>query len=264
MSDSIYNDGTYAQRNPTWHAEHGGWKVAHLFSLLDEGVIAGAVRRDQNLVVEVGCGYGGVLAGFCARLRECGVRCSGIGYDISRAAILEAHKRHPDLEFRHGDSSADPRCFDLGLFVDLVEHLDDPLSFLRDNRARFRLLLLHIPLDENLYNRWQYGSQFQQRLVDNCGHIHSYTKASAIRMLRRAGMRIVRWKYTLWGLELYRELATRRSAPLVRLLRSAGNHLWPDASVRIMGGASLAVLCVPQPAIQGRDHCEVTKKGREP
>lgn len=238
---TMYANGTYLARNPDWHSEDSEWKAAHLWSVLDSQTRAEMKRRVVR-VVEVGCGYGGVLAGFCARQRAHGVTCIATGYDISPHAVSEAARQHPDIQFLCQDFLKTAENYYVGLLVDLLEHLDDPALFLRCSRRRFRLLLVHLPLDENWYGKALYPGRYYEYLREDRGHIHYFTKAMAFRLLASAGLRLARWKYTPWGLERY-ESGGGRSAPVVRMLRSVGMSVCPDLTVRVLGGASLACLC---------------------
>lgn len=244
MALDIYNDGTYAARHPDWHAEDSDWKAGHLFSLLSPPCLAAMVGH-RVTVVEVGCGYGGVVAAFCKRLESQGIPCDGAGYDISEDAVAGAAKRHPEIRFAPGEWRAGVDPCDIGLMVDVLEHAAEPIRLLEQAKAGFRHTLFHIPLDENCWGKVLRPGRYYQYLREDRGHIHCFTRASAFRLLEAAGLVIERWKYTHWGIELYKP-GGGRSVPIVRLCRAAGRHFWPDLSVRLFGGASLAVLARPR------------------
>lgn len=245
MTDSIYNNGTYAAGNPGWHSQDSDWKASHLYSLFRASILEILGQREMS-IVEVGCGYGGVISAFTRLLGADGVRCRAMGCDIAAHAVEEASKRHPEVQFVIGDLSSMPERCDLGLIVDLLEHLEDPVAFLTNARTRFTWTVFHIPLDEHWYGKAYRPGHYYQYLKEDRGHIHYFTKASAFQLLHDTGFRVVRWKYTPWGLELYRPGGSR-SAPVVRLLRASGMRLCPDLCVRVLGGASLACLCVTGP-----------------
>ncbi len=74
-------------------------------------------------VLEIGCGTGQLLAG----LRP----ARGVGIDISGKMIEEARRRHPDLEFLHGDVemagvlASITGTFDVVVLSDTIGYLDD-------------------------------------------------------------------------------------------------------------------------------------------
>jgi len=241
MMQDIYSDGTYAARNPSWHSEDSPWKAAHLFSLLDSAALD-EMRRHGLTVAEIGCGYGGVLGNLCKLLEDQGIPCQATGYDIAPAALVELARRHPSIRPVQATLPAEGEFFDLGLMVDILEHLDDPATTLARAHQHFQWVLLHIPLDENWLGRAKRPGHYYQYLREDRGHIHYYTKTSALALLHGAGLKVMRWKFTPWGTELYRP-GGGRSDPVVRVLRAAGMCTWPALAVRVLGGASLACLC---------------------
>src|SRR3954464_14726372 len=52
---SIYADGTYLERNPTWHAEDAGWKAQQILAMLARHGLA------PRSIGEIGCGSGELL-----------------------------------------------------------------------------------------------------------------------------------------------------------------------------------------------------------
>ncbi|MCX7592017.1 MAG: bifunctional class I SAM-dependent methyltransferase/glycosyltransferase family 2 protein [Kiritimatiellae bacterium] len=80
-------------------------------------------------VLDLGCGNGDLLA----ELRP--VR--GVGVDISRRMIEMARRRHPELEFVHGDAETVKLdgCFDTVLAVNLIGQLEDVYACLKNARS---------------------------------------------------------------------------------------------------------------------------------
>lgn len=241
MEPDIYNDGRYLQANPTWHSEDSQWKAQHLFSLLRRD-IPQAWRGREITIAEVGCGFGGVLAGLTSLLQDAGVKCRARGYDIAKDAIAEASRRHDRIDFVHGSIEQDAQCYDLILVVDVLEHLEQPAHLLQTVLSRSQWVAVHLPLDRNVFARLYHGSGYFEHLRATCGHLHYFTRRDAVRMMAAVGGDVVRWKYTPWGIELDREGAGR-IIPFVRRLRVLGMQFCPAMTVRLLGGASLACLC---------------------
>lgn len=241
MPADIYNDGSYASKNPEWHSRESHWKARHLLSLLKDDLCEGHI--DPETIAEIGCGYGGVLVSLRDQLAAIGLFLQATGFDISRQAIAEACRRHANVEFVCLNALDDERKFGLGLLVDVLEHMSDPFEFLKRIRGRFSYLLVHLPLDRNWLGEHMRPGTYYDYLKNDRGHLHYFDKNSGLELLTRAGFEVLRWKYTFWGKELYQPTpAAGRSAGIIRVLRGIGMTLAPNVSVRLLGGASLAVL----------------------
>lgn len=229
-SASQYTDGAYLQNNPTWHVEDSPWKAENIFHLISRH------RLELETVCEIGCGAGDVLAQLQARLP--GDSCFW-GYDISPQAHELAQSRANDrLQFRQADLLAEPETvFDLMLVVDLIEHLDDYIGFLRKLKPRGRHTIFHIPLDLSAYSVWRSYPILDLRA--SVGHIHYFTKDTALAALADTGYEVLDWFYP-------RPRTRLRGKPLrqqaLALMREALVRANADLAVRLLGGRSLMVL----------------------
>jgi hypothetical protein len=229
MTVARYTDGNYLEANPTWHEEDSPWKAEQ---------IAGIVRDNQlapTSVCEVGCGAGEILAS----LRNMLPGARFVGYDIASQAIARcAPKSSSDLSFVAGDFlKAKTETFDLLLLIDVFEHVDDYLGFLRALRSRARRFVFHIPLDLHVSSLVRVHPLAEARA--KIGHLHYFTRETALATLVEAGYRIVDERYTPGGLELHRPALRARVA---RLPRRLVYWLNPHAAARWLGGFSLLVL----------------------
>jgi SAM-dependent methyltransferase len=226
---SIYADGTYLRNNPEWHSADSPWKARHIKAMLDRNALA------PETVCEVGCGAGEVLLNLGSLLPD---HTRFFGYDISPDAYrLCARKAGPRFQFRHADLLEQPAHFDLVMAVDVFEHVEDYLGFLRKLRGKGRHKLFHIPLDlsalavarrDPLIHMWR-----------QVGHIHQFTRDTALAALEHTGYRIIDHTYTSGRTELAsRGWKTR----LLKWPRKALHAVSPDAAARILGGYSLLVL----------------------
>jgi 2-polyprenyl-3-methyl-5-hydroxy-6-metoxy-1,4-benzoquinol methylase len=140
MSSDLYTGKGYAEANPGWHDEDGSAKAAKIAEIV----------RANNItcqkIVDVGCGTGGVLN---ALLQHDIFRDStAVGYDIAPYAINLAKQRERDnLSFRCGDFLHANESCDFLLCIDVFEHIDDYMGFLRKLRGRSKYTVFHIPLD---------------------------------------------------------------------------------------------------------------------
>ena len=225
----IYTDGTYMQRNQSWHQEDSPWKAQQIARIIsDNGV-------NFNEVCEIGCGAGNILK--C--LYDSHVIVSGDGYDVSSQAIdLCKSKEHVSLKFFCGDFLEDfSSTYDLAIVADVFEHVEDYLGFLRKLRPRAAHKVFHIPLDLSVQTVLR-GTPLK-RVREIVGHLHYFTCETALESLRHVGYEIIDWRYTSSGLDLPNRSFMQRLAQWPRWLCY---KISPEWTVRVLGGYSLLVL----------------------
>lgn len=230
QAEQQYIDGAYLERNPTWHVEDSPWKASHIFRMVARNDL------EPTTICEVGCGAGEVLSQLQGRMPD---RCRFWGYDISPQAYELASRRANDrMVFRQADLIAEPEAtFDLMLVIDLIEHLDDYYGFLRKLKPHGGHFLFHIPLDLSAYSVWRSYPLLDLRA--SVGHIHYFTKDTALAALRETGYQVVDWFYPDRQ-PVFRGQAPRQKA--LTLLRQLMLRINPDLAVRLLGGRSLLVL----------------------
>lgn len=228
---SLYVDGRYEDANPGWHDEDAGWKAEEIAHFLhDEGV------RPKS-VCDLGCGAAGVLAGLAGGMP--GVRL--VGYDISPQAVELAQRFHPAVEVRLGEPGDSlSENFDLTLLIDVFEHVEDYLGFLRRIAPLGRRLLCHIPLDMTALMVARAKPILKVRA--QVGHLHYFSKDTAIATLRDAGYQVEAFRYTAGTIRSPNRTVRMKIAKWPRKLAFS---MAPDLTVRILGGYSLLVLCTP-------------------
>jgi 2-polyprenyl-3-methyl-5-hydroxy-6-metoxy-1,4-benzoquinol methylase len=139
---SIYSDGEYEQKNPSWHAEDSPWKAEHILRAL------AFLPQPPRALCEVGCGAGEILRQLGTALDSEAVDL--VGYDISPQAIALAQARAGRrLRFVLGDPNTDALHFDVLLAIDVIEHVEDYFSFLRSIRNKADHFIFHIPIEIN-------------------------------------------------------------------------------------------------------------------
>ncbi len=228
--ESIYVDGTYLAASGDWHEEDSPWKARQIEKML--------VRHglQPRTICEVGCGAGEILNQLADRF---GPDRKLVGYDISPQAISLARSRtRPGLQFFQGDflTAASP-TFDLLMAIDVFEHVEDYIGFLRKLRGRGVYKLFHVPLDMNA--QMVFRGEPIRRARELVGHLHYFSRDTALATLRDAGYQVVDSFYTASQLELpNRSLKAR----LARLPRRVAFAIHPDLAARALGGFSLMVL----------------------
>lgn len=233
MTDTPYQDATYRRHNPHWHAEDSPHKARWIKSLLDDH------RIKPGTVCEVGCGAGEILAQL-QKTSDPGTMF--IGYDIAPdASAINQAKQNEGLRFTGEDFlKCTTEMFDLLLLIDVFEHVEDYIGFLRKLRSRARQFVFHIPLDLHVSSLVRVRPLLNVR--ESVGHLHYFTRETALATLADAGFKIIDERFTAGALELPQSgLATR----LMRLPRRLAFKIAPAFTARWLGGFSLLVLAEP-------------------
>lgn len=226
----LYTSGRYLEENPSWHAEHSGWKARHILKAMARHNLR------PRTICEVGCGAGEILRELQAALPE---DTEFFGYEISPQAFALCQTRaNPRLHFFLEDITQKAEvCFDLILLIDLLEHLEDPYSFLRSLKPKSRYKILHFPLDLSVQAVLRVKPLL--RLRKSVGHIQYFNKELALLLLRETGYELMDYFYTPTMIDLIGKSWTSR---LGRLPRKLLFRLHPDLAARLLGGFSLLVL----------------------
>jgi SAM-dependent methyltransferase len=233
---TIYQTGEYLEHNRSWHTEDSAWKAQQ---------IAGAIERynvAHRRVCDVGCGAGEVMV----RLAERYPGSEFIGYDLSPQAYELAQKQErPNCRFVLG-SALDETGFDLALAIDVFEHVEDCFDFLRRMKRIATWKIFHIPLDMSVLAVAVNNQMWSRREV---GHVHYFSKETALATLTDCGYEIVghqftnsqglNWQNLRVGGRTGRKLAKILLLGLPRLLLTSVS---PSLSARFLGGLSLLVV----------------------
>jgi SAM-dependent methyltransferase len=227
---TIYENGTYLSHNPTWHEEDSLWKAKQIGKLLRKNNINPAT------VCEVGCGVGEVLN---CLANEYGAEVVFTGYEVSpQAFAISKQKEKPNLHFFLKDLFDEKDAsFDVVMAIDVLEHVEDYFGFLRNFRARGTYKVFHIPLDLSVQTVLRGSPILMGRA--SVGHIHYFTKETALATLKDTGYEVIDYFYTKNALELQNR---GWKANLLKLPRRVLFSIHPDLTVRILGGFSLLVL----------------------
>lgn len=228
MHASIYSNGRYLRSNPHWHAEDAPIKAGWIDAILQRNAVV--PRR----IVDEGCGSGDILVQLAklypaARLE---------GYDISpQAHLIAAPKTGDRLAFHLGRyAPAKGEEADLLMAIDVIEHVEDYLGFVREAKRKAVLKLFHIPLDLSVQGLLRGAPLMTARR--EVGHLHYFCRDTALATLRECGHQIIDWNYTHPAETMAGSFRTKMFNGPRRLMR----WIHADLGVRVMGGASLMVL----------------------
>jgi SAM-dependent methyltransferase len=219
-------NGEYFRKNPTWHVEFSPWKAANIHRLLER---KGLYPRT---VCEVGCGAGEVLRQLQLMTNS---DCRFWGYDVAPAAIEMAKSRENDrLRFQLADFPAiDTPQWDLLLILEVVDHVEDYMGFLRSLRNRAEWKIFSFSLDITVQGSLRRNGLLRRRQAHS--HLHHFNKETVLDTLRHTGYKVVDCGYQSVP-------PAAALAKLVKPIRSLGFTACPDLAVRMFGGYSLMVL----------------------
>ncbi|MGA7193436.1 MAG: class I SAM-dependent methyltransferase [Anaerolineales bacterium] len=189
MTANQYTDGTYLEKVKDWHISDSPWKASKVFQMIEKNHLV------FKSLYDIGCGAGQILAELQTKLDK-DVRLAG--FDISPQAIEIAKlKENAGLKFFNDDFlTAEIASPDVLLLLDVFEHIPDYLGFLDSLRKKANWIVFHIPLDMcaravlsksfyMLYMRKQYG------------HLHYFSKETALATLSDLGYEIIDYFYTV-------------------------------------------------------------------
>jgi SAM-dependent methyltransferase len=225
---NIYTDGAYLDKNPLWHVDESPFKAKYILRMLQKH------RLQPKSICDVGCGAGEVL-----KLLQQGTSdtCVLWGYDISPQALKMSESRaNEKLRFKQANLSEEDAFFDILLVLDVFEHVPDYYGFLGGIRSKGDLKIFHIPLDLSVQAVLRKGGLLKRRSL--YGHIHYFTKETALETLRDAGYELLDHFYTPRCIDLARETIQKMAV----LPRKACFAINEDFTVRVLGGYSLLVL----------------------
>lgn len=226
---TIYLDGHYLARNRTYHVEDSAWKAHQIQEMIRRNHI------EPQTVCEVGCGAGEVLRQLQMAL-PASVQLDG--YDVSPDAIQLCQQRANDrLRFHCADFLTEETPFyELLLCIDVVEHVEDYIGFVRQLRPRAAWKIFHFPLDMAAHMIIRRKPLLMVR--QDVGHLHYFIKDTAPATLEYTGYTVVDWHYTPNRLER----ASSWKSKLLKWPRKVLSSLDPDLVARTLGGYSLLVL----------------------
>jgi len=229
-TETIYEDGTYLDNNQTWHEEDSPWKAKQIEKILRKNNVV------PSTLCEVGCGAGGILNCLADAY---GADAIVSGYEISPQAFEICKKKEKqNLHFFLKDLLEETDAsFDVVMAIDVFEHVDDYLGFLRKFQAKGEYKVFHIPLDLSVQTVFRSSPILKDRT--SVGHLHYFTKETALATLKDTGYEVVDYFYTNGSLELP---SHGWKANLMKLPRKLCFSIHQDLTARILGGFSLLVV----------------------
>jgi SAM-dependent methyltransferase len=142
-------------------------------------------------ILELGCGTGAVI-------EECQRRKLGTEYvavDYSHSALSYLRGRCPTIRIIHADIT-DPEFslqerFHLLVLSHVIEHLEEPATFLRSMQRAFQFdyAVIEVPLEDLPLSRLK--SRFRDRKNHKAGHVQFFTQRTFEQLVKDSGLNIV-------------------------------------------------------------------------
>lgn len=224
---AAYTDGRYLEKNASWHVEDSAWKADHILKVLSKYNIA------PKTACEVGCGAGEIIKQLSLKMPMTEFQ----GYELSPQAYEMCRTRETDrVRYHNASIFNDNQTFDILLCIDVFEHVEDYIGFVRALKTKASYAIFHIPLDINVLSILRGGMMTARNTT---GHLHYFTPDTAIATLTDSGYRIIDSRLTAYFDELP---STTLKSKIAKLPRKLLYSISPALMVRLMGGCSLMVL----------------------
>lgn len=227
MQPTIYDDGSYLSANASWHEEDAPYKARLVADVLKRHNVSFAT------CAEVGCGSGAIIDELASQFPS----AAFTGYDIAKdAERFWSHRKAPNTRYVRDDILKTVETFDLLLCLDVFEHVDDYIGFLRELRSKASKFLFKIPLDMCAVKLVTNGIRAARQ---NSGHLHYFNQYTAIETLRYAGYAIEHSELDASFLSVPPRNIRQAVVLAPRLLMSLASH---KIGAALMGGYTLIVM----------------------
>lgn len=223
----IYNNQTYLHNHPTWHEEDAPWKAAKVFEALTK------YNLKPSTVAEIGCGTGEIVRVLSEKMPEVAFS----GFDISEDVFAMAkNKESAKLHFECLDLLTTEKKFDVLLVIDVFEHVENYIEFIRQCQNHAKYVLFHIPLDMSVQKLLRPQTILHNRY--HTGHLHYFSKETAIATVKDTGFEIIGTDFTRWGLETKQPSLLKNVGKIPLYLLDLVST---DLAARVLGGNSLLI-----------------------
>lgn len=232
-----YLSGDYIKKNHSYHTEDSKFKWKNFSNILKKSNIN---LNEINYISDIGCGSGQILI-MANNSNLFNKQCVFDGYDINPDAIKEAKKNSSKLSFFNEDFvNLKEAKRDLIIAADVFEHVQDTYDFLTKLKDKGNFFLFNIPLEISLFSMIRKKNIFKDSF-NNVGHLHFYTKRTALLTLENLGFKILDYNLVNNRFEEFKKTKKIRSL-LINIPQYFVEKVNQNLACSIFGGYSLVVL----------------------
>lgn len=138
--------------------------------------------------------------------------------------------------FLHDIDQIKDNSYDIMLIIDVFEHVVNYFEFLEKVKKKGKYKVFHIPLDINILGL------IRNKLMasrEGSGHLHYFTKDTALATLSDTGYEIIDWFYTNGSTELPKRIILSKIKQVVNIIISKFNK---DLSSVIFGNSIIVLV----------------------
>jgi len=154
------------------------------FSKLEKKLLAAEQRAEPPSILDIGCATGALIAS----LRDKGWRVTGV--EISPSAIYAKNERKLDVRNTPLEENHFPgNSFDVILASHLIEHLNEPKSFLEETYRILKndgAIFITTP-DISGFQSRLFGSRWRSAIFD---HLYLFSRRTLSKMLKTVGFKV--------------------------------------------------------------------------
>jgi len=232
-----YLSGDYIKKNHSYHIEDSQFKWKNFLRILQ---LSHFNFRNINSIIDIGCGSGQILIE-ANKSNFFNSESVLKGYDINPDAIDLAKKNSVKVSFFNQDFiNLEDQKGDLIIAADVFEHVQDKYNFLTKLKDKGNFFLFNIPLEISLFSMIRKKNIFKYSF-DNVGHLHFYTKRTALLTLENSGFKILNFNLVNNRFEEF-----RNNKKILSMLIIIPQYIIEKLSINlacsIFGGYSLVVL----------------------
>ncbi|MEH1789731.1 MAG: methyltransferase domain-containing protein [Nostoc sp.] len=191
MNDAthLYITGNYGIQHSDWHLSDAPNKVKDIITALQ--LIIENSNKSSLKIADIGCGVGGVLNETVKLLNQNypHLELTAIGFEIASSAVEVSRQLFPTLDIRQKAFERCDGCFDLVMFIDVLEHLENPWEMLRIARDTSEYIAVRQPLLEN-FSTFRYNNYRNER--EHWGHIGYFNYHSFMDMTQATGWKPIK------------------------------------------------------------------------
>jgi SAM-dependent methyltransferase len=223
LSDERTDDELYALNSLSHDASESKVSAAGASATSSSDELQLLNIKPPATLLDIGCGAGQ----FLLRAAAAGYDVQGIDPSPKSVAFVNDVLHFPARQGSFEILRTDER-FDVLSMLGVLEHIDDPLAFLRAATERLNPdgeLLVGVPNVESVNRRLSHLSTHDWDMFLEPGHLYHYGPATLRKLARNAGFAVGHWTTATITIRGKLPLIPRRYASLERATRSSVAHV---------------------------------------